>query len=99
MPDEMHCAQYEISALQQLQHPSIVSLLEVNKTSFAIDLVFEHCDMTLRDVIKHPAKLALLSSTVASYFALVLFKALTYVHETLAAQRFETCKYFGEVRR
>lgn len=81
MPDEMHCAQHEISALQQLQHPSIVSLLEVNKTSFAIDLVFEHCDMTLRDVIKHPAKLALLSSTVASYFALVLFKALTYVHE------------------
>ena len=81
MPDEMHCAQHEISALQQLQHPSIVSLLEVNKTSFAIDLVLEHCDMTLRDVIKHPAKLALLSSTVASHFALVLFKALTYVHE------------------
>ena len=81
MPSEMKSVQHEISALQQLKHPNIVCLLEVNKTSFAIDLVFEYCDMTLRDVIKHPAKSALMSSRVTCHFALVLFKALAYVHE------------------
>ena len=71
----------EITALKQLKHPNIVSLIEVNKTSFAIDLVFEHCDMTLKDVLQHPSNGVMLSCTVTYHIALLLFKALAHVHE------------------
>ena len=98
MPHDMHSIEHEITALQQLKHPNIVTLLEVNKTSFAVDLVFEHCELTLRDVIRHHSKSAILSSTVTCHFALLLFKAFAYVHETMATQGFETRKYLSETR-
>ena len=80
-PGEMpSLLQREVTILQQLTHPHIVRLLEVNRMCFAIDLVFELCETTLRRIIKHSANSELLSSSTTSRYALQLFEALAYVH-------------------
>ena len=55
-PGEMPSTlQREVAILQQLTHPHIVRLLEVIRLCFAIDLVFELCETTLRRIIKQSA--------------------------------------------
>ena len=80
-PGEMpFTLQREVTILQQLTHPHIVRLLEVNRMCFAIDLVFELCETTLRRIIKHSANSELLPSSTTSRYALQLFEALAFVH-------------------
>ena len=71
----------EVEALLTLKHPNIVRLLEVNRTLFSMDLVFEKCETTLAAVLNHPSKLVLLSCSATCHYSTALFKALAYVHE------------------
>lgn len=69
----------EVDALKKLQgHPNVIKLLEVNKTCFGVDLVFELADNTLKECIKKDTpmdKMQLVRYTVD------LFNGLKALHQ------------------
>ena len=44
----------EVAALRALQHPNIIRLLEVIREGTTLYLVYEKCDLTLLDALRHP---------------------------------------------
>ena len=80
----------EIGILRKLgDHESIVKLLEVTKTSFSLDLIFERCAEDFRTYLARMARKLAVGSTLQEAFCLEkvwafswhLLDALAYVHE------------------
>ena len=47
---------WEVQILQKLSHPQVVKLISAQRTPYALDLIFEHCDSDLRAVMRQEKK-------------------------------------------
>jgi serine/threonine protein kinase len=66
----------EVQILQKFQNMNVVKLISAQRTPYALDLIFEHCDSDLRAVMRHEKKT---NSQTRSYVAQLL-SGVVYIH-------------------
>ena len=66
----------EVQIFQKLSHPQVVKLISAQRTPYALDLIFEHCDSDLRAVMRQEKKA---NSQTRSYLT-QLVSGVVYIH-------------------